>query len=417
MFGNPKPRVLIFRNELLPGSETFIRAQASALQLFEPCFVGVHAALHSLPLSEQPVLLDSSSGLMGKLRRRAFWRSGVAPDFYRRLEQLKPALLHAHFAIDAAAALPIAKRLRIPLVVTLHGYDVTSSDTTLRRSPEGRCYLRRRRQLWEEAATFVCISRFLYDRALAAGFPREKLRVHYTGTDFSLFAPCQVERDPNLIVFVGRLVEKKGCRYLLDALEMVRRTLPNVRLVCIGDGPLREGLQAQAAAAHLPCTFVGSQSPMTVRNYLAQARIFCVPSVEATTGDSEGLGMVFVEAQAMGVPVVSFRHGGIPEVVLHGHTGLLAPERNRDLLAAHLLTLLQDDNMWQRFSERGAQWVSRAFDLAKQTLELEAVYRQALQSASYSASVELREPQPGPVTAYASTTTARATSSPQGHHP
>jgi glycosyltransferase involved in cell wall biosynthesis len=414
---NPRPKILIFRNELLPASETFVLAQASALHLFETCFAGVHAASNCLRLPTQPMLLDDSSSFWGKLRRRVFWRSGVAPDFHRRLKQLKPALIHAHFAIDAAAALPIAQRLRVPLVVTLHGYDVTSSDKTLSRSPEGRCYLRRRRQLWEEAAAFVCISRFLYDRALAAGFPRAKLRVHYTGTDFSLFTPSQAERDPNLIVFVGRLVEKKGCRYLLDALEVVRRTLPDVRLVCIGDGPLRGVLQAQAAAANLPCTFVGPQSPVTVRNYLAQARIFCVPSVEATTGDSEGLGMVFVEAQAMGTPVVSFRHGGIPEVVLHGHTGLLAPERNRDLLAAHLLTLLQDDNVWRRFSERGAQWVSRAFDLANQTLELEAIYRQVLQSASCPAFVTLRELQPEPGTAYASTTAAQATSSPQGHRP
>jgi glycosyltransferase involved in cell wall biosynthesis len=192
---NPKPKILIFRNELLPASETFVLAQASALHLFETCFAGVHAASNCLRLPTQPVLLDDSSSFWGKLRRRVFWRSGVAPDFHRRLQQLKPALIHAHFAIDAAAALPIAQRLRVPLVVTLHGYDVTSSDKTLSRSPEGRCYLRRRRQLWEEAAAFVCISRFLYDRALAAGFPRAKLRVHYTGTDFSLFTPSQAERS------------------------------------------------------------------------------------------------------------------------------------------------------------------------------------------------------------------------------
>jgi glycosyltransferase involved in cell wall biosynthesis len=374
-----KPKVLLFRNELLPASETFIRAQAGALRLFTPQFAGVHAALNTLRLPSKPVLLENDATLMGKLRRRVFWMSSFAPDFYRRMEELKPALIHAHFAVDGAAALPIARRLGVPLVVTLHGYDVTSSDATWKSSPQGRRYLKSRERLWEEATAFLCISRFLYERALAAGFPRVKLRVHYTGTDLSLFAPSRVERDPNLIVFVGRLVEKKGCRYLLDALELVRREHPAVQLVCIGDGPLRQTLEAQVKAADLPCTFLGSQRQEVVREYLAKARIFCVPSVEASTGDSEGLGMVFVEAQAIGTPVVSFRHGGIPEVVLHGQTGFLAPERNRELLACHLLTLLRDDSIWQRFSERGPQWVRRAFDLETQTVELEAIYRQVLQ--------------------------------------
>lgn len=380
-FSHAKPKVLIFRNELLPASETFIRAQAGALRLFEPCFAGVHASLNPLPLPSSPVLLDSNSTLLGKLRRRLFWSSSFAPDFLRRLKRLNPALIHAHFAVDAAAALPIARRLQIPLAVTLHGYDATSADAALSRSAEGRRYLKSREILWEQASVFLCISRFMHDRALAAGFPREKLRVHYTGTDLSLFLPSTKERDPDLIVFVGRLVEKKGCRYLLDALEIVRRAHPCVRLVCIGDGPLREALMAQATASNLPCTFLGSQSPEIVRDYLAQARIFCAPSVEASTGDSEGLGMVFIEAQAMGTPIVSFRHGGIPEVVLHGETGLLAPERNRDLLAAHLLTLLQQDCTWNRFSARGQQWVNRAFDVQSQTLELEAIYRQILHHA------------------------------------
>ncbi len=373
-----KPIVLLFRNELLPASETFILAQAAAMCSFEPRFAGVHRAAKSLELPSEPILLDGSSSFLGKLRRRIFWRSSLGRSFYGGLAELKPALLHAHFAVDGAAALAIATRLRVPLVVTLHGYDVTSADGVLSRSAEGRRYLRHRKQMWERASVFLCISRFLYDRALAAGFPREKLRVHYTGTDLSLFTPRGVERDPNLIVFVGRLVEKKGCRYLLDALEMVRQRHPAVRLVCLGDGPLRGALEAQVAELKLPCTFLGARPPEVVREMVARARVFCVPSVEAASGDSEGLGMVFVEAQAMGTPVVSFRHGGVPEVVLQGRTGLLAPERDRELLACCLLKLLQDDGLWHVLSERGPRWVARAFDLQRQTVELEGIYNEVL---------------------------------------
>ncbi len=373
-----KRRVLIFRNELLPASETFILAQATALRGFEPHFAGVHAALNSLELLTPADFVDARSNLLGKVRRRMFWRTGAAPGFYRRLKRIDPALLHAHFAVDGAAALPLARRLRVPLVVTLHGYDVTSSDEALSRSAEGRLFLKQRERLWDEAAVFLCISRFIYDRALDAGFPRNKLRVVYTGTDLSCFSESDAKRDPNLIVFVGRLVEKKGCRYLLDALELVRRDHPEAHAVVIGDGPLRGVLERQAETLRLPCEFLGPQPRQIVRDYLARARVFCVPSIESATGDSEGLGMVFIESQAMGTPVVSFRHGGIPEVVLHGHTGYLAPERDREVLAAHLRHMLDDEACWRRFSERGRLWVNRAFHLETQTRELEGIYREVL---------------------------------------
>ena len=373
-----RPAVLIFRNELLPPSETFILAQANALRGFAPSFACVHRSLHSLDLPSQPTQLDPTSNALGKLRRRIFWRSGFAPSFYRHIALLQPALIHAHFAIDGAAALPLAHRLQIPLVVTLHGYDVTSSDSALSATAQGRLYLRNRSRLFHQAAIFFCISRYIYERALAAGFPREKLRVHYTGTDLDLFTESSLPRDPHMIVFVGRLVEKKGCRYLLDALQLARRQHPQVHLVCIGDGPLRGSLTRRAAASSLPCTFLGVQPAEVVKRYLAQARIFCAPSLAAASGDSEGLGMVFAEAQAMGTPVVSFRHGGVPEIVLNGETGLLAPERDTETLAAHLLTLLQDDDRWARYSARGRHWVRRAFDLRQQTYELEDIYREVL---------------------------------------
>jgi colanic acid/amylovoran biosynthesis glycosyltransferase len=376
-----RPRVVIFRNELLPASETFIRAQAAALQGFEPLFAGVHGALRPLQLDAPPLLLDGSSSHLGKLRRRLFWNVSCAPGFYREMLELHPVLVHAHFAIDGAAALPIARRLQVPLVVTLHGYDVTSSHKALSRSPEGRVYLRRRKRLWEQASIFVCVSRFIRDQALARGFPREKLEVLHTGVDLSLFRPSETARDPNLIVFVGRLVEKKGLRHLLDAFEIVRQEHPAAHLVCIGAGPLESELRERVAASGLRCEFLGSQPQELVKRKLAEARVLCVPSVRAASGDSEGLGMVFAEAQAMGTPVVSFQHGGIPEVVRHGHTGLLAPEGDSAALAQHLLRLLRDDVSWKEFSDNGRQWVREAFDLARQTRGLEEIYRRVLRSA------------------------------------
>jgi glycosyltransferase involved in cell wall biosynthesis len=146
----------------------------------------------------------------------------------------------------------------------------------------------------------------------------------------------------------------------------------------IGDGPLRSRLETLARELNVRCRFLGVQPASTVREALQRAQIFCVPSVTAANGDSEGLGMVFAEAQAMGVPVVSTRHGGIPEVVSDRVTGLLAPERDHEALADSLCLLLGNEDLWQAFRAAGLQHVEQRFDLKRQTALLEAVYDRVL---------------------------------------
>ena len=178
-------------------------------------------------------------------------------------------------------------------------------------------------------------------------------------------------------MFVGRLVEKKGCSYLLEAMAQVLGKHRNARVVVIGDGPLRATLETSARQLNVPAEFLGPQSAPIVREWMSRARIFCAPSVTAANGDSEGLGMVFAEAQAMGTPVVTFRHGGIPEVVLHEKTGLLAEERNVPELATQLSRLLEGDALWNQLSEQGVAMIRERFDVRRQTSMLEDLYVQA----------------------------------------
>ena len=183
-----QPRVLIFRNELLWASETFILAQAGALKSFVPVYAGLLPVELSLQLPSKPVLLSSSSARLGHIRRKVYWQYPIAPLFHARLRSAQVQLIHAHFAFGGATALPVAKLLNVPLVVTLHGYDVTLGDDAMERRAEGRIFQRRREELWERASIFFCISKFIRDQALARGYPEAKLRLHYTGTDLSLFS-------------------------------------------------------------------------------------------------------------------------------------------------------------------------------------------------------------------------------------
>lgn len=374
------PRVVIFRSELLPGSETFIREQAEALRRFEPIYAGLKQARSGLPHSAKSVLLEGSGTSFSSLRRSIYQITGYAPAFKSHIEEMRPSLIHAHFALDGVAALPLANHLNLPLVVSLHGYDVTSSDRSLRTSTTGTLYLLRRPQLWERAHTFLCVSNFIRDKAIEAGFPESKLLVHYTGVNCDHFAKSDAPRDRS-VLFVGRLVEKKGCQFLLDAIAEVSEVLPGTSLTVIGDGPLRSRLQEQASQLHIPVRFLGALPASEVRDAMSRASIFCVPSVRADNGDSEGFGMVFAEAQAMGTPVVSFHHGGIPEAVDDGNTGLLVPERDAKALAAAIIRLLSDAALWTSFSANGPVRIREKFSLESQTRSLEDIYSAACVSA------------------------------------
>jgi hypothetical protein len=114
---------------------------------------------------------------------------------------------------------------------------------------------------------------------------------------------------------------------------------------------------------------------------MSRARVLCNPSVTAASGDVEGFGMVFAEAQAVGTPVVSFAHAAIPEAVNHGVTGLLCPERSVEPLAEALLTFLTDDSFWFRASQFAAAWVRDHFDIARQTRKLETIYDGCLEQS------------------------------------
>lgn len=367
--------VLIYRNELLHFSETFIKAQAEGLQAFHPRLAALRRVIKGLPLADDSILLTETRSVFDKLRFRLYNATGVAPVFHRRLQLARPRLLHAHFAVDGARALPIAERLGIPLVITLHGYDVTTKDSGLRALPGGAFYLKHRQRLWDGAAVFLCISEFLRERALAAGFPAEKLRVHYIGVDLDRFSPGRGERRKNLVLYVGRIVEVKGLAYLLRAMALIG---PRAELVVLGDGPLRAEMEALAAELGVRCEFLGAQPIDKVRQWLARARVLCLPSVTTASGATEGLGIAACEAQAMGVPVVGTWGGGIPEVVVDGETGLLAAERDSAALAGHIVRLLDDDVFWRKCSEGGAAHVRQKFNLAAQTRELEKIYGQVI---------------------------------------
>jgi glycosyltransferase involved in cell wall biosynthesis len=355
-----------------------VRSQAEALQQFIPYYTG-SLRVPGLSLPEERTLVLNQGGLLGKTSEVSYKLFGFAPAFLKRISKLNPALLHAHFGPNGTMALPLVQNLAVPLIVTFHGYDATVKDEYSRRlSYSYRVYLRRKELLKHEGRLFIAVSEFIKNKLLDQGFPLDKIVVHYIGVDTEKFQPDpSVQRDP-IVLFVGRLVEKKGCEYLIRAMSQVQAVLPDVELVIVGDGPLRSDLEGLAAKKLRRYRFLGGQPLHIVKSWMNKAQVLAAPSVTASTGDSEGLPTVLIEAQAMGLPVVSSFHAGIPELVIHEKTGFLVAERNWEGLAKYILLLLEDVNLRHCLTQAGQNRVQTLFNLQKQTHALEEIYKEML---------------------------------------
>jgi colanic acid/amylovoran biosynthesis glycosyltransferase len=370
---NQKDGIVIFRIQLLPRSETFIVNQAAAMRHFDPYFVGWRRVA-GLEVPDDKSWTADDDGVWGRVRELRFRYLGCNESEIAQLKARSPRLVYAHFALDGYAAMRLAKQLGVPLVTALHGYDMTMSDEVLGATRLGREYLKGRTRLQMEGALFVACSEYVRRRAIERGYPADRTIVHYIGVDVEQFVPPSTQQREPVVLFVGRLVEKKGCDRLIKAMAEVQHRCAEAKLVVVGNGPLRADCEALAAALQVRCLFLGSQPPAVVKEWMARATVLCVPSVVATSGDAEGFGIVFIEAQAMGLPVVSTRSGGIPEAVEDGQTGLLVAEDDPQELAEAIIRLMQDETLWKRFSLAGRRRVLKRFDLAQQTQRLENIF-------------------------------------------
>ena len=361
----------VFRLHQFKTSETFIAAQAARYRRYRPVFVGRNR-LNPGPADAEVATLSGGAATAA----RALLLGDPQP-FVDALGQRRLDLIHAHFSVDAVFAVPLARRLNVPLVVTLHGFDVTTHDREIYKSgrPAPILSLVRRGALQRQGALFLCVSDFIRRAALAKGFPAERTVVAPLGIDLALRKPFGTP-TPGLIVHVGRMVEKKGTVYLIRAFARLAPTHPEARLVIVGEGPLRDGLAAEARALGVAdkVQFTGVADHDATLGWMSRAQVVAVPSVTAANGDSEGLPTVVFEAGALARPVVASRTSGIPEAVDDGVTGLLAPERDVEALAERLVQLLADPPLAARMGEAARALMLARYDSAQLTAGLETTY-------------------------------------------
>ena len=235
--------------------------------------------------------------------------------------------------------------LKMPYIVTGHGADVTSLNHGLLKKLKRRCL----KNAWGVTA----VSQPLMD-VLDGIYKNENQAVISMGCDTSLFGRQYREENyfgqgnQKVLLFVGRLAEKKGVCYAIEAM----RNVENAMLVIAGDGPLREELQRQAdkvmRETGKKIVFLGAKTHEELKKIYASADLFVMPSITAKDGDKEGFGLVILEAFASGLPIVASRSGGITDIVKDGVNGFLVEEKDVSGMAEQIDRLLKDEEIYNK---------------------------------------------------------------------
>jgi len=305
----------------------------------------------------------------------------VCFTFLRRSKTLEDAvkakgisILHAHFGVDAVYALPLSEKYGLPLITTFHGYDITRLPKLTFSKPAWLNYWLHVDSLKRKGRLFLGVSDFISRKLVEKGFPSDKVKTHHLGIDVGV-RPVEPVKE-KVVLSAGRLVEKKGFEFLIKACAELAGSTPGLKLVICGSGPLERSLKALAKESGIEkqTEFTGWQNKEAVFGLMKRSRLFVLPSVTAADGDAEGLGMVLLEAMALGIPCVATRSGGIPDAVAENETGLLCGEKDHLDLAEKIKVMLSDHSLCIKFGANGRKRVEEKFDIIKQVAKLEKIY-------------------------------------------
>ena len=296
---------------------------------------------------------------LGKAWNTLRWRASGVPfgQVRRRVEDFLRAnrcfAILAEFGHLGSSFAPIGAALGIPVFVYFRGFDASKRLSSPLRVLSYKAALPR-------LAGYFAVSQSLLDNLAAKGIRHPNSHVIPSGEDTDLFAPA--EKDPGLLLAVGRMIPKKSPLTTIAAFASAAG--PGHRLEMIGDGPLLEPARTEAARLGVAdrVHFLGLQPHGVVREKMARAAVFLQHSVTDAEGNEEGLPIAIQEAMASGAVVISTRHAGIPDAVESGADGLLVAEGDLAGYKAALAAVLGDDALRLRLAEAARRRAVEKFD-------------------------------------------------------
>ena len=364
-------KIAIFLSNYLNISETFIYQRIINFKEFEPIVLCYGTSNLDLFPYSRIYTFGSKNAFLENFQRFIFVNFKFSKYFEEVLKSNNIKLLQVHFAPRAMEILWLSRKLKIPQVNFFHGTDL---DLYIKNRRHSKKLINLINSTKASIVSCESIKRSLVD----IGCSKAMIIVNYAGIDlekfsFSIKKP-KAEGEEIKLLMVGRLIWKKGFEYGIESFQLAKRTYPNLSLRIVGDGPLKNALASQSKRFRLTnsISFLGSLSPEKVQEEMKEADILLAPSIE------EGIPNVIKEALACGIPVISTYAGGIPEIIDDGKNGFLVRKRDADQLAEKIKHLIKNRQIWPEFAKAGRKKVEAKFDVKKQMIELEFLYKDIL---------------------------------------
>ena len=359
-----QPKIAIIHPNKSAYSETFIRSHIEKLpaQVEEINYGSWHFPIYKQ--NECTLLeVDLGSKLQRLTQRKllkktpAFFQIQALINF---LQSQKIEAVLAEYGPTGVCVMDACQAANVPLVVHFHGMDAYDSSVL---KEFGAAY----RVMFERASTIVAVSHAMEQQLINIGAFKDKLVCNPCGVDVSLFIPKDINASGPHFVTVGRFVDKKAPYLTLLAFQKAIRVCPEAKLTMIGDGYLLEACKQIAKTIGIAnnVEFKGSVNHQEVTTILKSARAFLQHSVQTSYGDSEGTPVAVLEAGAAGLPVISTKHAGIPDVVIHDQTGFLVQEGDVEGMAQAIITLAKDIALASKLGKAARERISNHFSMTK----------------------------------------------------
>lgn len=295
-------------------------------------------------------------------------------DIARLLKLKSIQLVLAEYGTNAVGMMRPCALAKVPLIAHFRGFDAYSNNTL---NAAGKQY----KELFKMVSAVIAVSQAMVNKLIYLGADPEKVHCIPSGVDINLFKTTDPSQTPPVFISVGRFVEKKAPDLTLFAFRKVFDVIPDARLIMIGDGPLWGVCQRLAKSLDIEnhVSFLGVCSHEEVAEQMHNMRAFVQHSITALSGDIEGTPNSLKEAHASGLPVVSTRIGGIPEIVLEGQTGFLVDEGDIDGMAQAMIKLGKDPNLAMKMGKAGRKLVEERFSMDKSINSLWRIIQSAIQ--------------------------------------
>lgn len=298
----------------------------------------------------------------------------------RLFQKHQPNIIHAQFGPEGVMIAPVAQKLDIPLVVSFLGYDIS----ILTRDPY---WIKQYQSLSEQVDAAIGVSNYVCERLISIGFPSDKVKRVHLGADTSsvAFNDSSQSFDGHTVrcLHVGRLVPKKSPVCLIQAFANARRMLSpdfDLRLTIAGEGPLQSAIEQIIRDEDVADSvrLLGAVTQQDALQLMQSAHIYTQYCETAPDGDQEGQPVSLVEASASGLPVVTTRHSGIPDVIIDAVNGYLVEEGDIQGMTERIVELARNPKQRAEFGRAGRQHIEAGFTLEQQLDETLDLYKAIL---------------------------------------